>query len=376
MPATPLVADFQSQVRDIRAVFDRLEAAAAALHQVVPAPPATAAQHPLAAPVDGLTNKVRELGAIVGELEAPVPAGVGAPRDPVTRFRNKVTAITTDIGDLAANATQPPGAPQVFQDKVGDLQAVVPQLAAADDALEKLLRVEEFKQRLRDIKAPVEQLELAANLALGQAIPPALDFTRFNVYPPLHGKFWSRAPDAWWRQGQFWFWSGGLASLFLLAITVWVALSAPPCDRPDSVIVAAILWGVVPPIFWWWHWFFFFPPHRNADSLETFKYGAQLALAIWAAVVVGLAAYSTSDYFKPPPLDDNGEPRACPYPVAPVPAVRVPLPRLLFPFRLAVPDFAVPVPASVAAQVSAPVQASAPAPASGSAPTSETANKK
>jgi hypothetical protein len=46
--------------------------------------------------------------------------------------------------------------------------------------------------------------------------------------------------------------------------------------------------------------FLHLPEHHSPEKFELVKHGAQFSLAIWAAIALALAAYSTNDYFKVP----------------------------------------------------------------------------
>ncbi|WP_322106022.1 hypothetical protein [Paraburkholderia sp. J41] len=165
----------------------------------------------------------------------------------------------------------------------------------------------EFRARLKGLQDAIADLELVANLALGVPPPPPAtpDPARFDIYQ-------FRPEQTCLRQARLWLWAVALASVAFFIYTLLAAWFAPPCRPPVMLFILAVIWGVAPPLFWWFEWFFVFRYYRNADNLETFKYGAQLSLAIWAAVVVSIAAYSNSDYFKPAAPSD-GKPSSCLY---------------------------------------------------------------
>ena len=81
--------------------------------------------------------------------------------------------------------------------------------------------------------------------------------------------------------------------------TAHAACTAPPCVQADWLLVLAVAWGVLPPLWWWIEFFFVYPRHHTDQKFELLKHGAQASLAIWAPIAVALAAYGSSDYFKP-----------------------------------------------------------------------------
>ncbi|MEX3937674.1 hypothetical protein AB4Y32_39165 [Paraburkholderia phymatum] len=329
-------------------------------------------------------------------------------RDKVSAISSDFESLKSAATALRAFPTRPKPVADFRKKVLKDVGPDVRRFKDAAVALDQLQRVEEFRHQLEGVQTAVRDLEpqevrvavgalvLATDAARGLAVTP--DPARFDIYPALGiwawltrtwGQWtllrrgfaavafvlaiyiiWLLASGIWpnLRQAQ-WFlllavglvllilalwrwaprvllWAGGVVSVVLLIMTVWDASYAPPCTRPVGLFKWAVFWGMAPPLFWWWQWFYVFPSHRNADNLETFKYGAQQALAIWAAVVVGLATYATSDYFKPPPLGTDGKPGTCLYekrdapvsaPVAGPVSAPAPGPLLVYPFCLALP---------------------------------------
>lgn len=119
----------------------------------------------------------------------------------------------------------------------------------------------------------------------------------FPLYPP--GSF-----AKWWQR------FGAALGIVAILCTAWEAFHAPPCQNPGNLIFLAALWGVWPPLWWWAEFFFVYPKHHTKEKFELLKHGAQASLAIWAPIAVALAAYSSSDYFKPPEKSEK-----CPHEV-------------------------------------------------------------
>ena len=65
-------------------------------------------------------------------------------------------------------------------------------------------------------------------------------------------------------------------------------------------------WAFFPPAWACAEFFFIFPKWGDRAASETLKEGQKVALAIWAAIAIALAAYGSSDYFKPEPKCASG----------------------------------------------------------------------
>jgi hypothetical protein len=117
----------------------------------------------------------------------------------------------------------------------------------------------------------------------------------FPIYPPASGAYY------WQRLGT-------VIGVAALVFTAHAAFTAPPCVQADGLLLLAALWGIVPPFWWWIEFFFVYPKHHTEEKFELVKLAAQASLAIWLPIAAALAAYASSDYFKPP-----GNPPQCLY---------------------------------------------------------------
>lgn len=68
-------------------------------------------------------------------------------------------------------------------------------------------------------------------------------------------------------------------------------------SRPEQ----RLLWAVLPPIWFWLEYFYVYRVYGLPDTLELFKYGQDVAKAIWAGVLTGLIAFAASDATKAAP---------------------------------------------------------------------------
>lgn len=98
----------------------------------------------------------------------------------------------------------------------------------------------------------------------------------------------------WWQR------AGTLLGVCAVIATAVEAYVAPPCEPARHLYAISAAWAVLPPIWWWLEMFFIYPAHHTERKFELLKQAAHASLAIWAPIAVGLAAYASSDYFKPP----------------------------------------------------------------------------
>lgn len=58
------------------------------------------------------------------------------------------------------------------------------------------------------------------------------------------------------------------------------------------------LWAIITPFWFWWEYFYVYREYGNIDTFELFKYGQQVAGAIWAGLLACLFALATSEHIK------------------------------------------------------------------------------
>src|SRR5262249_35340456 len=89
-----------------------------------------------------------------------------------------------------------------------------------------------------------------------------------------------------------------IAGILAFLITVWLVIAAWRSRDPEAVYICAAFWAVAPPVWFWCEYFFLYRKYGNPDTLELFKHGQQVAVAIWAGVTISLAAFTASAHFK------------------------------------------------------------------------------
>lgn len=94
----------------------------------------------------------------------------------------------------------------------------------------------------------------------------------------------------------------GLATLSVIVYSWfgWTWLGG----RLLPLYIAIGVWAIVPPVWFWCEYFFLYRASGEVDTLELFKYGQDVAKAIWAGVVAILIALAASDVVKP---DESSE---------------------------------------------------------------------
>lgn len=73
----------------------------------------------------------------------------------------------------------------------------------------------------------------------------------------------------------------------------------------EFIYFLAALWAVLPAGWFWFEYFYVYRRYGNPAAFEQFKHGQQTAVAIWAGVTLSLAAFASSDFFKPPASESS-----------------------------------------------------------------------
>ena len=88
-------------------------------------------------------------------------------------------------------------------------------------------------------------------------------------------------------------------AIVLLAVTVAVAVCAWNSKDPTFLYILGAIWAVAPPVWFWYEYFYVYRSSGDPSGFEQFKYGQQVAIAIWAGVALTLFGYVSSERFKP-----------------------------------------------------------------------------
>jgi hypothetical protein len=81
--------------------------------------------------------------------------------------------------------------------------------------------------------------------------------------------------------------------------TLWVAYDAWATKVVLRLYLTIGIWAVVPPVWFWIEYFFIYRRYGQPGTLELFKYGQDVAKAIWAGVLAALVGLAASDLTKP-----------------------------------------------------------------------------
>ena len=99
-------------------------------------------------------------------------------------------------------------------------------------------------------------------------------------------------------------WQRNMARLSILAgicTVVWLvcALVASHKYAQQSILILAALWAVLPPAWFFYEYFFVYPEAGRPGTWEAFKYGQQVAVALWAGITATLYGLGSSELAKP-----------------------------------------------------------------------------
>lgn len=94
--------------------------------------------------------------------------------------------------------------------------------------------------------------------------------------------------------------SAAIFSILILLYTLWRMNQAWETRDPTHIYYLIGFWAVVPPLWFWFEYFYLYLKYGKEDGLDRFKYGQQVAAAIWAGVLAMLIAFAASDVFPAP----------------------------------------------------------------------------
>jgi hypothetical protein len=103
--------------------------------------------------------------------------------------------------------------------------------------------------------------------------------------------------------------AAGWISAVLLVITVVVAVLVVVVGGPKyrAVIYGfAALWAIGAPVWFWYEYFYVYRRYGAVDTIEHYKQGLQVSVAIWAGVALTLGALASSDLLKPSEIQNCG----------------------------------------------------------------------
>lgn len=108
-----------------------------------------------------------------------------------------------------------------------------------------------------------------------------------RIYPEEH-----KAP--------FWLvFSTAVVGVAIVVATIWASYQSM-CDKdPIYVYVMIAVWAVGPPVWFWAEYFAIYCRWGKRESFDLFKYGQQVATAIWAGVFALLILFVNSGAVDP-----------------------------------------------------------------------------
>jgi len=92
--------------------------------------------------------------------------------------------------------------------------------------------------------------------------------------------------------------AAAIAGVALLLVTPVFAVIAWHQKDPTKLYILGAVWAVAPPVWFWYEFFFLFRVLGDPAGFEHFKYGQQVAVAIWAGIAIATFAFASSERFK------------------------------------------------------------------------------
>ena len=89
-----------------------------------------------------------------------------------------------------------------------------------------------------------------------------------------------------------------LVAFIAFCFTIHIVNTVSSPESLAKLYWAIGVWAVVPPFWFWFEYFYLYPSVEDDTPLERFKYGQDVAKAIWAGIFAVLVAYAASDSVK------------------------------------------------------------------------------
>lgn len=83
-----------------------------------------------------------------------------------------------------------------------------------------------------------------------------------------------------------------------LVATGLAVKSTVESSSPTSLYYAIAGWAILPPFWFWYEYFRLYRKFGEPDTMELFKYGQQVAAAMWAGVLAALIAFAAIEPWK------------------------------------------------------------------------------
>ena len=100
-------------------------------------------------------------------------------------------------------------------------------------------------------------------------------------------------------RAERWTHRAGIASVVFFVLTLLLVFIAVAKGPSWGLVVTglAFTWAVSAPAWFWYEYFFLYRKDGLPGSLELYKQGQQVSVAIWAALALSLGALASNDHF-------------------------------------------------------------------------------
>lgn len=118
-----------------------------------------------------------------------------------------------------------------------------------------------------------------------------------EIFPPI-----LRQSDSEVREhpnlGRRWVTGVGVIAVFLAMGSLVVAYDAWESREPKLLYLFSAIWVIVPPIWFWIEYFVIYRKFGDPEAFESYKFGQQISVAIWASLALFLVGFASSEHFK------------------------------------------------------------------------------
>jgi uncharacterized membrane protein len=102
------------------------------------------------------------------------------------------------------------------------------------------------------------------------------------------------------RKTHFWIvFAAAVLGVLVVFVTLWAARKSLCSGDVFHLYVTIAVWAIAPPVWFWFEYFTVYLRWGKPESFDLFKYGQQVAAAIWAGVLATLLAFAASGALDP-----------------------------------------------------------------------------
>ena len=100
--------------------------------------------------------------------------------------------------------------------------------------------------------------------------------------------------------GRVWITAAAILAGVMLIVSLREAYAAWQTCDPESIYLYGAGWIIGPPIWFWIEYFIIYRRYGDPRAFESYKFGQQISVAIWAGLALLLVGLANAERFKHP----------------------------------------------------------------------------